>query len=126
MGRLSRTLLFSLWILLLGGLVACGSGGNAADPVAAGQRVFTLYCAGCHSLEPAGPTALGPSMLGVMTRAEANPFGLTARDWLIREIVDPNADIVAGYSAGLMPVTYRTDLSPEQFQHLLAFLETLR
>lgn len=125
MGRL-RKIVVSGWICLLLLLPAACGGAAAADPVAAGQRVFTLYCAGCHSLDPAGPTALGPRMLGVMTRAEANGEGLTAREWLTREIIDPNAVIAAGFQDGLMPTTYRTDLSPQQYQSLLTYLETLR
>lgn len=111
---------------MLSGLIGCSAGGGTDDPVADGQRAFTLYCAGCHSLDPSGPTALGPSMIGVASRAAANSDGLTVREWLAREIVDPNAVIADGYSAGLMPTTYRTDLSPEQYQSLIIFLETLR
>jgi mono/diheme cytochrome c family protein len=124
MGRLPKR--SWLWVVVLSGLIGCSAGGAPADPVADGKRAFTLYCIGCHSLDASGPTALGPTMAGVMTRAEANPDGLTARDWLTREIVDPNAVIADGYTAGLMPTTYRTDLSPQQYQSLIAFLETLR
>ncbi len=92
------------------------------DPVAEGQRLYTIYCLGCHSLDPAGPTALGPPLAGIGTRAANNSEGLSAAEWLRREIVDPDAALTPGYPAGLMPRTYGSDFRPAQIEALVAYL----
>lgn len=92
------------------------------DPVAEGQRLYTIYCLGCHSLDPAGPTALGPPLAGIGARAANNGEGLSAAEWLRREIVDPDAVLTPGYPAGLMPRTYGQDLRPAQIEALVAYL----
>ncbi|WP_333691575.1 c-type cytochrome [Chloroflexus sp.] len=96
------------------------------DPVAEGERVYRIYCLGCHSLDPAGPTALGPPLAGIGARAVNNGEGLSAAEWLRREIVDPDAALTPGYPAGLMPRTYGTDLRAAQIEALVAYLVTLR
>ena len=39
-----------------------------------------------------------------------------------QSIVDPNAVIASGYSAGVMPQTFGQQLSPKQIDDLVAFL----
>lgn len=92
------------------------------DPVAEGQRLYTIYCLGCHSLDPAGPTALGPPLAGISARAANNREGLSAAEWLRREIVEPDAVLTPGYPAGLMPRTYGQDFRPAQIEALVAYL----
>lgn len=92
------------------------------DPVAEGQRIYTIYCLGCHSLDPAGPTALGPPLAGIGARAANNSEGLSAAEWLRRAIVDPDAALTSGYPAGLMPHTYGSDFRPAQIEALVAYL----
>lgn len=119
------------WTILLLALVAlgaCGAGAapaSPADQVASGQRLFNIWCSGCHTLDPAGPTALGPSLAGVATRAAANPDGLSAAAWLRRETLDPNANLTPGYGPGLMPSNYEQTLRPDQIEALIAFMLTL-
>jgi mono/diheme cytochrome c family protein len=119
------------WIILLLALVAlgaCGAGaapGAPADPVADGQRLFNIWCSGCHTLDPDGPTALGPSLAGVATRAATNPDGLSAADWLRRETINPDVSLTPGYAPGLMPSNYEQTLRPDQIDALIAFMLTL-
>ncbi len=41
-------------------------------------------------------------------------------------IIDPNATIAAGYQAGVMPTTYRSQLTMRQISDLVAFLRNSR
>lgn len=123
-GRDAHILRLSVYIACLIA-IALFSGCNRPappDPVAEGQRLYTIYCLGCHSLDPAGPTALGPPLAGIGARAANNSEGLSAAEWLRREIVDPDAVLTPGYPAGLMPRTYGNDFRPAQIEALVAYL----
>lgn len=110
------------------------------DPVALGERVFrnaAPACTACHSLTP-GADMAGPSLAGIATRTQqtlaSTDYKGTATDLagFIRESVTrPSAHLVAGamYSANgvsFMPNTYAKDLTPEQVEHLAAFLSTFK
>ncbi|MBP1466518.1 cytochrome c [Candidatus Chloroploca sp. M-50] len=115
-----------VWLVFLVSLVACGAAQPpSVDPVLEGERLFRVWCIGCHSLDPDGPTALGPSLAGVATRAANNDEGLTAAEWLYRETVNPNAVVTPGYSPGLMPSDYERALRPDQLEALVAYMLTL-
>ena len=114
-----------IWLLLIL-LTACASGATTpTTPTADGERLFAIWCSGCHTLESTGPVALGPTMAGVATRAAANVDGLSAEAWLRRELLQPNAVISPGYNAGLMPSSYAESLRPEQIDALISFMLTL-
>ncbi len=117
---------------------AAGSGDKS--PIALGEQVFktsTPACAACHSLVP-GAQMAGPSLAGVATRAqqsvEAAAYKGQAKDgagYLRESIVQPSAHMVAGamYSASgvsFMPATYGKDLTPDQIDHLVAYLATFK
>ncbi len=110
------------------------------SPIALGELVFrgsTPACAACHSLVP-GAQMAGPSLAGVATRAQqtigAADYKGQAKDaaaYIRESIVQPSAHTVAGamYSANgvsFMPATYGKDLTPEQIDHLVAFLATFK
>ena len=119
-----RTLIWLLLLFLL--LSACSSGATRpTSPTADGERLFAIWCSGCHALDPAAPVALGPTMAGVATRAAANADGLSPEAWLRRELLQPNAVISPGYNAGLMPSSYAESLRPEQIDALISFMLTL-
>lgn len=98
--------------------------GEAASPepaapageVQLGEQVFTSTgCGACHTLAAAGSTAqIGPNL----------DEALIAQDpAFIREsIVDPDAAIADGFSAGTMPTTYGTQLSDEDLAALVTFI----
>ncbi|RRR75606.1 MAG: cytochrome c [Candidatus Viridilinea halotolerans] len=115
-----------IWLVLIT-LSACGASTAAPppDPVASGERLYNIWCLGCHSLDPDGPTTLGPPLGGVATRAAANSEGLSAAAWLRRETLDPNANVTPGYTSGMMPSDYERAFSPEQLEALIAFMLTL-
>ncbi|UJW81863.1 c-type cytochrome [Hydrogenophaga sp. SL48] len=116
------------------------AGASGQDPVALGERVFQSAapaCTACHSLTP-GADMAGPSLAGIATRTQqtlASPDykgSATDLESFIREsITQPSAHLVAGamYSANgvsFMPNTYAKDLTPEQVEHLAAYLSTFK
>ncbi|MHB1352579.1 MAG: c-type cytochrome [Thiobacillus sp.] len=110
------------------------------EPVARGQALFNATppgCYACHSISP-GVNLAGPSLADFATRAEQTlkdpAYRGKARDvagYIRESIVDPNAHIVPGpaYSAdnrSFMPGNFGKELSPEQVDHLVAYLESLK
>jgi mono/diheme cytochrome c family protein len=83
---------------------------------AGGKAVFlSAGCGACHTVSAAGTkTTVGPN-LDTSLRGKSGAF--------VREsIVDPNASIAAGYQKGVMPATYRSQLTTRQLANLVAFL----
>ncbi len=81
-----------------------------------GKQVFTASgCASCHTLAAAGANGtVGPDLDEVLPGKEAA---------FIREsIVEPDAQIAPGYSAGIMPTTFKASLSKAELEALVAFL----
>lgn len=74
-------------------------------------------CVTCHSLEP-DVTLVGPSLAGVESRVA----GMSDADYIRRSIVDPDADTVAGFAAGLMRPDWEDYLSADQIESLVDFL----
>ena len=132
--RTSLVVLLLVLTLALFGLAACGgTGGTAAttapsggagDP-AAGQATFQANCARCHSVQ-AGVTIVGPSLAGIGTKAGTMVSGMSAAQFLRQSIVDPNANITAGFSAGIMPNSFGTQLTSQQIDDVVAYLLTLK
>jgi mono/diheme cytochrome c family protein len=88
--------------------------GNAA----AGRTVFEDQgCASCHTFAPAGATGtVGPNLGEVLPGKDAA--------FIHESIVDPNAEVASGFSAGVMPQNYGDQLSPQQLDDLVAFLSS--
>jgi cytochrome c oxidase subunit 2 len=85
-------------------------------PGGPGAQVFANNgCGGCHTLaaaESGGTT--GPNL------DEALP-GQTAK--MVEEsIADPNAEIVKGYPANVMPQNFAQTLSPKELEDLVQYL----
>ncbi len=140
-----KTLVIALLALSLL-LVACGgkstpaapAGGEGAtsmqgDP-ARGKELFNSAtlgngpgCAACHSLEE-GVTIVGPSLSDIATEAakDAQKAGTTPEEFLHESIVNPDADVASGFSAGVMYPNYGKELSEQDIADLIAFLMTLK
>jgi cytochrome c oxidase subunit 2 len=100
-----------------------GSGGtppSQADLAAVGKQTFTGAggCAACHTLADAGSTGTTGPDLDTVLKGKDQTFIRTS-------IVDPNAEIAKGYSAGLMPQTFGQTLSKQQLDGLVAYLATV-
>jgi mono/diheme cytochrome c family protein len=95
-----------------------GGGGPSGNPTA-GKEIFTATaqppCSSCHTLAEAGATGqVGPDLDDVLQGKDAA--------FIHESIVDPNAEIASGFSAGIMPETYGDQLSDQQLDDLVAFL----
>ena len=92
-----------------------GGGGDA------GAAVFAQNgCASCHTLEAARATGTaGPSLDELPQQAER--AGKPLEEFVRESIVNPDAYVEEGFSAELMPETYR-DLPEEQIDALVQYL----
>ncbi len=93
--------------------------GDAAQ-LAAGKAVFTgaSGCSGCHTLADAGATGqIGPN-LDMTLKGKHAAF-------ISQSITDPNANIAAGFTKGIMPATFKSSLSKAQLDALVAYLASV-
>jgi cytochrome c553 len=95
-----------------------GGGGPTGNPTA-GKQIFTASaqppCSSCHTLSEAGATGqVGPNLDDVLKGKDAA--------FIHESIVDPDAEIASGFSAGIMPTTYGDQLNDQQLADLVAFL----
>lgn len=118
-----------LWLIgLLLLLVACG--GEPVEPTAtlepvaaAGQLVFQKHCAACHN--PTSDTVVvGPSLMGVATRAQTRLPDQDAQSYLLSSIMRPDAYLVEGFE-NAMPNTFGRTLTGEEIDSLVVYLLTL-
>lgn len=127
-----RKMMFLVSMILIASLVACGGdsgngGEGGAGDAAAGETVYNQVaspaCNTCHSLEP-DTTLVGPSLANIGTEAGNRVEGMSAEEYIHQSIVEPDAHVVEGFSPGIMPGTYGTQLSEQQVNDLVAFLLT--
>lgn len=82
-------------------------------------------CVGCHSID--GTVVVGPSWLGLFGREEMLSDGTTVvvdEAYLYDSIVNPQAQIVAGYESQLMPVLL-TDDDRLKVDDIIAYIKSL-
>ena len=89
-----------------------------AGSAAAGRTVFEDQgCGSCHTFAPAGASGtVGPNLGEVLAGKDAA--------FIHESIIEPNAEIASGYSAGIMPQNYGDQLTPQQIDDLVAFLSS--
>ncbi|MGH3143659.1 MAG: c-type cytochrome [Gaiellales bacterium] len=82
----------------------------------AGKAVFlSAGCGACHTFAAAGTSgSVGPDLDEALQGKDP--------EFIRQSIVDPNAEIAQGYSAGVMPQNFGEQLSPKQLDDLVAFL----
>lgn len=102
-----------------------GGANLGADLAAQGEQLFTnLGCVSCHTSAGGG---LGPSLVGIYNAPQPLEGGGSAvadEAYLRESILNPNAQVVAGYQAGLMP-TYQGQLSDDQVTQLVEYIKSL-
>jgi cytochrome c oxidase subunit 2 len=96
-------------------------------PVDLGAKVAAEQgCLSCHSLD--GSRLVGPSWLGLFGSQQVFEDGTSAtadEEYLRTSIVDPNAEIVQGYPANVMPQDYAERLTEEEINGLIAYIKSL-
>jgi cytochrome c551/c552 len=127
--ELGRKFLLLTLIFLAVLATSCGGSGNDSiptpdDPVVAhGFGIFKDHCASCHSLKP-DTIIVGPSFVGLATRASTRVDGLSDREYLRLSIMKPDIYIVDGFK-NLMPVNVAARFSDEEVDALISYLLTL-
>lgn len=92
-----------------------------------GQKVYTARCTACHKLDPTQVQS-APSFAGVFGRTEKLKGGETIvvdENYIRESIMTPNAKIVEGYNAGVMP-TFAGQLSEQEIMGVIDYLKTLK
>jgi cytochrome c oxidase subunit 2 len=93
-----------------------------------GQRwAQTFGCLGCHTVD--GTDKIGPTWQGLFGHEVELSDGsslIADEDYLRTSIIDPNAQIVAGFQPGVMPQNFDELLSAEQIDQIIAFIESLQ
>ena len=124
---------FALVLLTIPILFIVGCGGDSgAAPVPGGNDVVTgedLFlqtgCKACHSLDES-VSIVGPSVAGIGSRAGSMVPGQSTEEYLRLAIVEPDAHLVDGYAASIMPRTYAEALNDQEIDNLVAYLLTLK
>ncbi len=127
------TLTVALLLIVALTITACGGGDKGSnsststcDELFQEATIGSLAgCKTCHSLEP-DVVIIGPSLAGIGTLAESRVTGVLAEDYLRQSILDPNAHLVEGFPANVMPNTYQKQLTEEQIEALVNYMLTLK
>jgi cytochrome c551/c552 len=138
---MKKSLVLMMLVLVLA-LAACGGGDSDGDSDgsteatgASASNGETLYnqvtigsssapgCVTCHSMEP-DVVLVGPSHNGVGARAATYVDGVSAEEYLMESITEPDAHLVEGFAAGIMYQNYAAELDQSDIDDLVAFLLT--
>ncbi len=126
-----RSLVLAASVVAGGALVACGDDESATPApevelsaaAAEGEAVAQDNgCVACHSTD--GGTSTGPTWAGLAgseVELESGETVTADRDYLERAITDPRADLHAGYA----PIMPSYDLSDDELDALIAYIEEL-
>ena len=116
------------------GLAACGGsdgGSGTASQGGPGDDLYRQYaCASCHSLD--GSEGTGPTFKGLAGSTVTLSDGKQAKAtpaYLERAIVDPEAEEVEGYEAGLMTASidgFDLQDEPEDVRKLVEFIQAAK
>lgn len=96
------------------------------DPIALGRLEFIQQgCSGCHTVENVSQAVTGPILDGLASRAGDQVEGMSAEEYIIQSILEPNAIVVEGFNEGVMPQNFGVLIPAEGLDNLMAFLLTL-
>lgn len=97
--------------------------GGGGDLAAAGEEIYQSECAQCHSTD--GSEGVGPTWQGVWgseVELESGETVTVDEEYVTNSIQNPDDQIVAGFSSGIMPTV---DLSDEEINQIIAYMKTL-
>jgi cytochrome c oxidase subunit 2 len=101
--------------------------GESTDPVERGRKVWDVYCKSCHTID--GTPLTGPSWKGIFGSEGKLADGtsvLVDEAYLLESINNPNAKIVEGFSAGVMPQNFTELLTERQISDVVEFIKSLK
>jgi cytochrome c oxidase subunit 2 len=97
------------------------------DPVLRGENLAQQFgCKACHTSD--GSELVGPSWLGIFGSTVSLDDGssvIVDQEYLMRSIREPGAQVVAGYQ-NIMPGNFGEDLTEEQINDLIAYIQSLQ
>ena len=82
-------------------------------------------CGACHSAD--GTTLVGPTwqgLYGTLEELEDGSSALVDDDYIRESILEPDARVTKGFTAGLMPSTLR--VKEEEIPHIIEYMKSLR
>lgn len=93
-----------------------------------GREVYLRnnYCVGCHTT--LGGRATGPTFLGLWgseVTLESGEKVIVDDAYLRTAIVDPNAQIVAGFKPNIMPDFFGDTLTEEDINNVIEYIKSL-
>ncbi len=99
-------------------------------PVKVGEKVHSLYCRSCHTLD--GSASTGPTWKGIWGRPERVRVTATGQEadvtvdenYVLESVEDPGQKVVKGFE-NVMP-TFKGRLYPRQIDSLIAYMKTLK
>ena len=112
----------------LGGETTATTEPIAADPEAAirGEAVSNgTGCLACHTVD--GTTSSGPTWKGLAGSSrplESGEVVVADTDYLTRAIVDPGAEVVAGFD-NVMPPGYGDQLTDQEISDMVEYIKSL-
>ncbi|MEN4011180.1 MAG: cytochrome c oxidase subunit II [Chloroflexota bacterium] len=99
-----------------------------ADPVARGEVwARNNGCFSCHSVD--GSPNVGPTWKGLFGKQQELTDGsvvLVDDDYLRLSIVNPNAQVPAGFVAGVMPQIYQDTIPDTQILEMIEYIKSLQ
>lgn len=102
-------------------------GGGVLTLADQGKALYgSKACVGCHSAD--GTRVVGPTFKGSWGAQHKMEGGATVtvdENYIRESILNPNAKVVAGYPAGVMPA-YAGQLSDDELLALIEFIKTLK
>jgi cytochrome c2 len=108
-----------LWITTLG-FTSVQRGGKGLD-LREGEGIFRDYCGACHVLEKGITTHHGPNLWGVGQFAADRKPGMSAEQYILESILDPDAFVAPQNHRG-MPRGIARKLAPETIRNIVAYL----
>lgn len=96
---------------------------SLGNPVDAGRSIYTQLCATCHSTD--GSRMTGPTwtdLVGSERNFEDGGTALANLAYVQESIWNPNAHIVDGYLANLMPADFNNRVSAVQVEQIFAYM----
>ncbi|MBI4328445.1 MAG: cytochrome c [Chloroflexi bacterium] len=97
------------------------------SPELGAQLARQIGCAACH--RPDGNSSVGPTWKGLFGSEQPLTDGsavLADEAYLRESILNPNAKVVEGFGAGIMPQNFRDRLSDAEIQSIVEYIKTLR
>jgi cytochrome c oxidase subunit 2 len=92
-----------------------------------GQKYFNDFtCVACHSID--GSKKVGPSLKGIfgVEQVLADGSKVNADENFLREsILNPNATVIQGYTAGVMPA-FQGQIDDTKLNALIEFIKSLK